>query len=69
MLVAPGPEVTRQTPTRPLTRAALRGVYGALFVPHEDVAQAVAVVVKRVVDGDDRASGIAENGFDALLEK
>ena len=48
---------------------ALCGVHGALLVAHEDVAQAVAVVVKRVVDGDDRASGIAENGFDALLEK
>ena len=48
---------------------ALCGVHGALLVTYEDVAQAVAVVVKRVVDGDDRASGIAENGFDALLEK
>ena len=48
---------------------ALRGVYGALFVPHEDVAQAVAVVVECVVDGDDRPAGVAENRIDALAQE
>ena len=51
VFVAPGPEVTRQTPTCPLTRRiALCSVHGALLVADEDVAQAVAVVVKGVVD-------------------
>jgi len=48
---------------------ALRGVYGALFVPHEDVAQAVAVVAQCVVDGDDRPAGVAENRIDALAQE
>ena len=48
---------------------ALRGVDGALLVAHEDVAQPVAIVVERVVDGDDRAAGIAEEGLDAFAQK
>ena len=48
---------------------ALCGVYGALLVAHEDVAQAVAVVVKRVVNGDDSASGVAEEGIYPLVQK
>ena len=39
-LVAPGPEVAMQTPTRPVAaRVALGRVAGALLVPHEDVAE------------------------------
>ena len=45
---------------------SLRGVYGALLVAHEDVAQSVAIVVQRVVDGDDGPAGVAENGVDAF---
>ena len=64
-LVAPGPEVTRQTPHAAADAGvALRGVYGALFVPHEDVTDELRVE-QRVVGGKDRTAGNPEHDLDA----
>ncbi|CDD25234.1 unknown [Alistipes sp. CAG:29] len=48
---------------------ALRGMYGALFMADKDVAQPVAVVEKRIVNGDDGSSGIPEKRVHTLAQE
>ena len=48
---------------------ALCGMYGALFMADKDVAQPVAVVEKRIVNGDDGSSGIPEKRVHALAQE
>jgi hypothetical protein len=56
-LVAPGPEVTRATPTVPVERGvALGRVDGGLLVPHQDVAD-VVLLEELVVDGETAPPG------------
>ena len=70
VLVAPGPLVTRHTPTSPLTRAeAFSGVGGGLFVTHENVVEAVAVVIECIIHRHDGASGITEKRFHPLRQR
>ena len=59
-----------QTPTRPVAcGVALRRVTGALLVPDQDVPD-LGRVEQRVVGGQDRAAGDAEDGVDAgVLER
>ena len=51
--------------------AALRlgAYYGALFMADKDVAQPVAVVEKRIVNGDDGSSGIPEKRVHTLAQE
>ena len=48
-------------------RVAVGHVRGALLVAHEDVAD--GELAQRVVDGQDGAAGIAEDGGDALADE
>ena len=47
---------------------ALRGVHRTAFLAHQDVAQRV-LLEQRVVDRQDRTTGIAENDIDALVDQ
>ena len=68
MLVAPGPLVTIATPGAPGRQGvALGHVARALLVAHEDVAD--GRVDQRVVDGQDRAAGQAEDDLDPLVSR
>ena len=65
--VAPGPEVAQQTPS--LTGdagVAVGHVRRGLLVAHEDVAD-VRVLRQGVVEGQNRAAGVAEDRIDAFL--
>ena len=68
-LVAPGPDVPMQTPTRPVDAGvAVGGVGAALLVADEDVAQ-LGVVAEDVVERQDHAARVAEEDVDALAEE
>jgi hypothetical protein len=60
-LVAPGPEVTRQTPGLPV-----RGVGGSLLVTDQHVLD-LLLLVKGIVDVQDGPARVAENVLDTLL--
>ena len=65
-LVAPGPDVAMQTPTRPRGAGVAVGhVGGALLVADEDVVDG-GELSQRVVDGEDGAAGVAEDGGGAF---
>lgn len=64
-LVAPGPDVATQTPTRPETRAYPdAGVGGVLLGPHQHMVERTAD--ERVVKRADRRPGIPKQGVDSL---
>ena len=48
---------------------AVRRVGGALLMGCQNMSNAVAVFVKRIIDIEDRAARIAENRIDALLDQ
>ena len=51
------------------TREAFSGVGGSLFVTHENVVEAVAVVIECIIHRHDGASGIAEKRFHPFVNE
>ena len=72
IFVAPGPEVTSATPTRPLARAkpaAMNPAPCSLAGTISGIDGSVFLVVAKygVVNRQDRAAAVAENRVDALV--
>ena len=66
VLVAPGPDVTRQTPTSAAgPGVSVRGMDGALLMADQDVPQIASE--QFVINVDDGTAGIAEDGIHPLF--